>query len=483
MKILILVLMFAFYQSNLYAGEIMPPEILFVGVQSGCEYNTLQDAIDDAPIDSEIRVSNIAGNYQENILIDKSLVLKGGYLTCSDAQLDNRLDSNKTTIDGMLKGNSLIIEGSNHNIHISGFEFINGINAAFPLEGGVSFIAENSEISLQNVSIFSNQGHLGGGLFISAASVASILSLSNTHIYDNKADNGGGIYCSNAEINIVDGSSIYENDAIGLLPNEGSGGGVFSTNCTILIDSGNTMFDLSFGIANNTAINLGGALYATEGSVIGSSQNPLNGYIIGNIANHGSAIAMDNDSVAYIQNSYILQNNEEGGEITNSVFHLNGSSTEANISYSTFADNLSEIVFSLENSPTLNLFASIINESSVDYEVLSSTPGSIFSFGCSIFHEGGSIGIMDPSVIDGDPGFVSPNEGNYHIRYDSIAVDRCTGLGVTRGDIVLPITDSDGDLRGIDIPNVSNGSGTYDVGADEYNDLIFKDNFENVLVI
>ncbi len=595
MRILIsiLMLMLMLYFPCLQAGEIIIDRpLLYVGDGGGqCIYTSIQAAIDEADPESEIRVTTDLGTFNENLYIDKNLVLKGGYSSCGLAQLDSRLDNSWTIVDGMDVSTVLVIEGDDLLVDISGFIFQNGIGTS--ISGGVSIIGNDSVVDLKDVNILSNQGDTGGGVFIySGLNSPSTLNLTDTKIFFNTSTTvGGGLFCALSQVNILEGTGISGNTASGLaMPGSGVGGGVAAAECTINLRSGDSQNNSTVGIAfnnasdsgggiyledsvlifsphenftksfavninnnlantdgddigdgggiaanqsiieylqyayffdnqvsdgnggalflDNTVVNegfidacyfafdkcgvfenniaekggqgidsYGGAIYATENSDIGTSSDPINGYFNGNRADQGSAIYLNSDSEVNIQNSYFVQNGESGTGDTNdvSVVHLNGANTEASISFSTFADNFSNLVFSLENSPTLNLLASIINEPSAEHEVVSLSHGSSFSFGCSIFHEGESIGpisIMDQSVIDDDPGFVSPAEGNYHIRYDSIAVDRCSFSG-------LNIRDSDGDTRGIDIPNVSNGTGTYDVGADEYNDLIFANNFED----
>ncbi len=534
MRILIsiLMLMLMLYFPCLQAGEIIIDRpLLYVGDGGGqCIYTSIQAAIDEADPESEIRVTTDLGTFNENLYIDKNLVLKGGYSSCGLAQLDSRLDNSWTIVDGMDVSTVLVIEGDDLLVDISGFIFQNGNANNTSTGGGVVVSGSDSVIDLDHIIISVNEGFVGGGLLMAGNASSSTINLKNTHLWHNSSkDKGGGLYCTNAVVNIYDGLDIWNNISNGNMGFSGHGGGIYSEDCQInLVGQGAPPSNFILNIRNNSAsgngggvylqnsdINFlpdefisnssfflkindnksnisnqndmgsGGAIYATLDSNIGAPPAPLSARIYNNRADEGSAISLHESSNAYFRNSYFVQNGVSGTGDTNdvSVVHLNGANTEASISLSTFADNLSNFVFSLEDSPTLNLHSSIINEPSAEHEVVSLSHGSSFSFGCSIFHEGESIGpisIMDQSVIDDDPGFVSPVVGNYHIQHDSIAVDRCSFLGAINpgGDTPL-VNDSDGDVRGIDIPNVSNGTGTYDVGADEYNDLIFANGFEN----
>jgi hypothetical protein len=72
---------------------------------------------------------------------------------------------------------------------------------------------------------------------------------------------------------------------------------------------------------------------------------------------------------------------------------------------------------------------------------------------------GGGTIITGTLNIFGDPGFVSPVTGDYHLRFGSAAIDAGINAGVT--------TDIDGQIR----PCRVYGGGfdqSFDLGADEY---------------
>ncbi len=151
--------------------------------------------------------------------------------------------------------------------------------------------------------------------------------------------------------------------------------------------------------------------------------------------------------------------------------------TELQISFSTFAANQVETVLFVGENSSMDLTNSIIYEKSDANRVLFDLEQSA-NTSCNIYHEGDSVVIIpgDTSVVTDNPGFVDAANGDYHLRPDSVAIDRCV-LGLI--DTVYP--DQDLDERPIDIHNVDNGFGNYDAGADEFPDIIFINGFEEVI--
>ncbi len=570
------------------AGDIIPePMLLFVGDGGGqCTYTSIQDAVDDASVFSEIRVTTENGTLFENIIVDKSLTLKGGYTSCGLAQSDTRIDANRTILDGGESSAVMIVTGDDIQFDMSGFQLQNGTNIFIIPSGGMTLAGNNSEFNLTNLIIKNNVGILGGGVYFSGDST---LNLQDTKIFTNDATSGGGLYCGESgRVNFLVGSGTYVNSAVdggGIYANScsiylqngevhqnsfsvlgvssnfaqnsgggiyltdsqlsfrpdslndnysptnidhnvantdgdenGDGGGIYAINSEVFLDYSyiyqNTVLDGNGGAIwlNNSSIKsdstyaclsrgfkcvwfeknqaiddalsgntIGGAIYATNNSQIGNIDvgSPFKAYFVDNRADQASAISLTSGSTALIQNSYFIDNGENSAGITNdtSVMRVNGASTEAHISFSTFADNDSSTVFDIENSGTVDLLTSIVNESSNQNTVVN--PGSDFNFGCSIFHEGDSVGFIPPlnqTVINQTPGFVDAANNDYHINFNSIAVDKCSTAGI--GDTVG--VDRDGDNRGINISGISNGNGPFDAGADEYVDLIFENDFEDI---
>ena len=222
----------------------------------------------------------------------------------------------------------------------------------------------------------------------------------------------------------------------------------------------------------------GGAIYMINGSGMYGDGHSLRARFINNLADSGSVIGLFDSSIN-IQGAYFINNGNQSIEDT-SVFHVSEESSALDLNFSTIANNFSTSVFQVNNSGIVNLFGSIVYETFGNQILaLADQKFDTFNFGCSIFHENKSIGGdvfgTTGSIVSQNPGFVSEETANYHLRYDSIAIDRCddNGLGINLNK------DSDLDIRGYDLPNINNGfQGDYDVGADEVIDLIFANGFE-----
>jgi len=92
---------------------------------------------------------------------------------------------------------------------------------------------------------------------------------------------------------------------------------------------------------------------------------------------------------------------------------------------------------------------------------------------CLIVHESASLAAFATDVSIADPLFVDPEGADYHLRNDSLGVDRCPEIGW----VWLNAFDVDGD--GVqDDPGAGNASGISDAGGDELGGHIFADGFE-----
>ncbi|VAW45022.1 hypothetical protein MNBD_GAMMA03-1407, partial [hydrothermal vent metagenome] len=560
---------------HIQAKAGLAPELLFVGQGGGfCIYNNIQDAIDLANlnpfVDYEIRVTNEFTRF-ENLTITRDLTIKGGYSNCGFAQLDSRLDANRTVIDAGAVGSAVNISGSVNNFNMSGFTLS---NAAGATGGAVVISSAGADINFTQMTISGNTGLAGGGIYMTGEDLD--LTLSNTLIATNTADTGGGIYCSStgnsSTVWLNDDSGILGNVANGKLFANGHGGGIYANNCNLWLNSGEggvTAFHL-VGISNNSATNSGGGIFIYDSTLLTQSvypgvinidnniansdanttgdgggiyaenasiglykmffhdnrvnagdggalfmnnstyrssstwteydhcisngnqecnlfvnntalgadsnlggaifmQNNSSGYnpstslrarFINNRADGGAAIAIDSGSTLNLQNSYFIGNGNNGDDETDdfNVIRVRGVGSEIDVSFSTFANNLNSSVFAFFNNGQARLNKSIIYEDTAINEVVSPADSALFSFSCSLFHEGltpGPFPGFNNSLITTNPGFVNPAAGNYHLNFDSPAIDRCNLSGLS-ADVEIRM-DFDADERPIDIPDVSNG--------------------------
>lgn len=561
------------------AGEVvLPPDLLFVGDGSGqCTYTTIQAAIDDAPPNSEIRVTTDHGTFVENLIVDKNLTIKGGYSSCGLAQLDSRADENRTIVQGNAGQSIMTVLGDNRQFSLSGFRFENGQYGGLTPAGGLTLAGESSEYLIERVDFINNTGFYGGGLYVSGDSQVSLV---HSEVRLNQADLGGGIYCtSGATVHLrigsevkhnqaIDGGGLYANDCrvelkigspgaldgIALNNADDFGGGVYLHHSELSIQSDpeydqfaptrlalntanvdgdasggggavaayHSTVNIGFGrftrnrvrdghggaillnnsdlkvdtlvyclfyndvcadFVENTASQLhhpgtyvGGAIHAHEFSNVATAGTPLRTYFIENKADLGSAMHLYDNTTAHIQSSYFIENGELGFGDTDdqSVVTVDGANTEARIRFSTFGNNATMAALNVKGGGTIDLRGAIVHDIH-NNNVINNEDGSGFFHGCNIYNEGDSMGAVSfPSLVTDDPGFVDPANQSYHLKPDSVAIDRCNLAGI----IEAIRSDLDGDTRAIDWLNVDQGVGDYDAGGDEYNDVIFESGFD-----
>ncbi|MEZ5471459.1 MAG: hypothetical protein R3E90_06745 [Marinicella sp.] len=314
-----------------------------LGSDNSCDYNTslysLQDLI-DLNTGLEIRVTTQSTLY-ENIEIDQSITIKGGYQNCDNADADI-VSNSKTVIDGGAVNSVIEISqfDSPINVGLHHLNLKNGMKLGSNSGGGMSIIDANDvgvNVSLYRSLISNNTGGYGGGIYFNSDFGA--VSLYESIILNNDAtDNGGGISCYGGYVNVGADSGVILNSVFNTGLNYGNGGGIFAAGgCKVTVYSGTqgSLFEFK-GIAGNTASNNGGGIYASSGSRVVLNSNSQNNVI--NINGN----AADSDS-SYIGN---------GGGI-----YLTGQGTSAELYGALIKENFAQNGggIAVENSASLYL--------------------------------------------------------------------------------------------------------------------------------
>ena len=326
--------------SMTYAGlipreteQVSSPQAAVITVcTSGCDYDTIQGAVDAAYVGDIIKVA--AGTYAgvsvrsgtaQAVYLDKSLTIQGGY-TLTDWSTAYPI-TQPTTFDAQDKGRVFYITGA-ISPTLAGLR-ITGGNAAgsggtmdpggspYDVGGGVHILT--ATVTLSNNVILSNTAATGGGLYMYGGRLTlcgNIISANTANLYDgaglymenSAADlngniisanlanggHGGGLYVSASSISFV-GNTLSGNIA------RYSGGGAYLLNSDATV-SGNHVF-------TNTAGGYGGGLYIGWGLATFNANTLLANTAEG----RGGGLYLDYGDNADLAGNTILLNTANGG--------------------------------------------------------------------------------------------------------------------------------------------------------------------------
>ena len=374
-----------------------------------CDYDYIQDAVDKAVNGDVIKVAagtytdiNTKGGTVQVVYLDKSITIRGGYTTNFTEPPDP--EANPTTLDAKGKGRVLNITGD-----VS--PTIEGLH----ITGGDPLL----------------HGNIGGGMYINSAAA----DIRNNRFFSNTAASGGGLALVNSD-SMLRGNTFIGNTAT----NEGGGLALYSSDAT-LIDN---------RFVSNKASGWGGGLF------IGAGKPTLDANIISQNKSDGSGSGLVLDySQALLTNNIISVNHGDSGlRISNSSPHLIHNTIAGNVSgqgRGIHVDNGSpdQSTVILTNNILVNQTVGIYVESGSSTLMEATLWGDGAWANGTDWAGGGTI----YTLIDiwGNPDFVYPDAGDYHIGPDSDAIDQGVDAGVTN--------DIDHHPRPYQEP---------DIGADEY---------------
>ena len=435
------------------------------------EYLSVQAAVDASTSSSDIvKVAGICTtvssrqNVTQVVFISKTLTLRGGYTTTNWTQSDPVI--NPTILDAQGKGRVLYITGSSNNTMIEGLNITGG--DAQGLGGGPL------------------RRSVGGGIYVIEASIV----ITNNQIHSNRADSGGGVYLeisdsrlngntisSNAADYFGGGVCLYQSDAtlrsntISANTTTNDGGGLY------LIQSDARLSDNQ--VSSNTANNDGGGLH------LKSSDATLHGdRVYSNSAGrYGGGLRLDRSDAAF--NGNTISSNTAGSDGGGLFLNRSDASFTNNLIAENRASGVGDGLYIRSASPDLlhttiarndrggeGLYVTnsllsystveMVNTILVSHKVgITVTSGNTATMEATLWGTGswanttdwGATGTILTGTNNywGDPAFVEPDIGDYHIHQKSMATDRGVDVGVGM--------DIDGDLRPM-------GLG-FDIGADE----------------
>ncbi len=411
---------------------------------------TLQTALDTAL--SSDTVFMAAGSYTGTdhavLITNKTINIYGGWDGTTTTPPVRDPNAHLTTIDGENARRGIYISGYIAPV-VDGLRIING-NAAglwgyeYPAgtyydAGGGVFVA-GGDVTLTNNIISNNSAEYGGGVFLND----SPGTLAHSTISENTVtDGGGGVF-------VYKNTPTLSNNIITFNTSSNLGGGLY-------------LFSTTASLQNNM-ITDNDAVHHSGGVSVASCSPVFTGNIIArNKANNGAGITLGYSQSTFV-NNVIVDNQLISATGRGSALDLYASFPD--LKHTTFARNSggdgSAVFISKGSSPT-NSSVSMANTILAGHTV-----GVHVDAGSTLTHDGtlwgtgswanttdqdGSGTINTGTVnIWGNPDFIDPDNGNYHINVDSTAIDGGMDAGVTE--------DLDGDVRPL-------GKG-YDIGADEY---------------
>ena len=430
------------------------------------EYHSVQQAVDTATDGDLLKIAGLCADVHARngvsqvAYIGKTITIRGGYRTDFGAWDPAQYT---TTLDARGAGRVLCITGD-ISPTVEGLTLINGDATGLgglswwgDAGGGVYIITATPTISACRISGNTSPDH-GGGLYL----YHSGATLTDNTIVDNTSRYGGGVSLDGSDAtltgNTISGNSgggldLVSSDAL-LMGNQISGN---IGNGLHLVSSDATLTDNI--IASNTAGYNGGGLY------LWNSDATLRGNtIVGNTTSQdGGGLYLCYNSDADLQNDIIADNvaGYYGGGL-----YVAGSSPllrhltlarnrgSAGVYVTEYNGWMGEVTYS-----HVAMTDTILVSHTVGVHVNSSNSAALQAtlWGSGAWANGtdwGGAGTITTGTVNvrGDPVFVGPYAGNYHIQPPSAAVDAGVDAGVT--------SDIDGDARPY-------GNG-YDIGADEY---------------
>ena len=379
------------------------------GVPTPC-YTTAQAAVDaaDDP-DDVIKVAagtytdlHIRGGLTQVVYLSKTLTIRGGYTTTDGFAEPADPEANPTTLDAHGQGRVVVIRAAGPTIE--GFIITGG--GGYYSGGGIH--VENASPTIRHNRIVANSANGdGGAIFVNGGSAQILSNL----IADNTGTWSGGLrLINNTQVAVV-GNEITGNVA------QNAGGGIDVDCC-----GGSTPL-----VARNLiAHNVGGAW---GGGVVVYSTNALlvNNVLFDNQADEGAGMWLDGEA-GYPVSATLVHNTFAGGSVEGEAVWV-GTHVEAALVNNIVANCTTGITNTAPASSTVSADHTLFDNNGTDY-------GS---------------GVSSANEVGGNPAFVSPAAGDYHIGPGSAAIDRGTDTWVTN--------DIDGDSRPIGpLP---------DLGADE----------------
>jgi uncharacterized repeat protein (TIGR01451 family) len=435
---------------------------------------SVQHAVDKAAPGDQIRVAE--GTYTDlhNIIVSgrtvaqvvyitRPVVIRGGYSRDFGTWDPSR---HVTVLDARGGGRVIFVTG-NISATLEGLH-IQGGNAAsmayaHPSDAGGGVCIISAAVTIRNNRVFSNSATDGGGLFL----LSSSASLSGNTVISNSARRAGGGLFVILSAPMLNGNLIGDNQG-GTM-----GGGLFLLSSVARL-SGNTILSNTAGqggglftrlstatlegnvIISNTANTFGGGLRLAERSVATLSGER----IAANRAITGGGVLLAGSCTATLTNTLIADNRLSAIAGRGAGLLVADSSARllhASIARNRGGDGSGVYVTRYTESSTVALTNSLLTSHTLGINVTGGnrlTVNGILWYATPLtVSQAATADVTVSNQHNGDPAFINPDAGDYHIGPTSAARD------AIEADSGIPL-DWEGEVRPV-------GPG-YDLGADEF---------------
>jgi predicted outer membrane repeat protein len=407
---------------------------------------TIQDCLDSVADGQTVYVQ--AGTYITSLTLSRAVSLVGAL---SSTTILQALPGQRVlTVTGAVISNSVVISG----LTFSGGQAAGLSGCPDGCGGGIAVLL-GARPQLNNLQFVSNTANdRGGGLF-----TENIITLTASSFISNTANRGGGLmswidltlidtsFLSNTAVN---GGGVYAYDPVSV------SGGAFVGNKAAVFGGG-LRLDHSGHIADTTFLNNTAGLSGGGLAAVGSL-SLIRSIFISNSATtgDGGGALLNWDSSALEDHSLaddLFADNRAGG--FGDGVNLDGRFNLMHLTFGNKGLGSGTALYVDNDFSSVNIVDTIIASHTVGINV---TAGAVTDDYNLFF--GNAVNTMGPITSTGhsfvgNPLFVDPTHGNYHLAPGSAAKDRGIGTGN-----YLDTTDIDGDNRWI-------GAGT-DIGFDEF---------------